>query len=87
MKTAVILFLVFTILVSALSVVRTQHDSRKVFMEIELLKKERDRLNEEWGKLRLEQSTWAIDERVEHLVNEELDMRVPDKSSLVFLAP
>ena len=83
----VILFLVFSVLVSAISVVQTQHASRKVFMDIEQLKKERDQLNEEWGRLQLEQSTWAIDERLERMVNEELDMRVPDNSSLVFLVP
>ena len=87
MKTVVILFLVFTVLVSAVSVVQTQHASRKVFMEIEQLKKERDLLNEEWGRLQLEQSTWALDERVGRMVKEEMDMRVPDNDSLVFLVP
>lgn len=87
MKTTVILFLVFTVLVSAVSVVQTQHVSRKVFMEIEQLKKDRDLLNEEWGRLQLEQSTWALDERVERMVKEEIGMRVPDNSSLVFLVP
>ena len=86
-KPTVILFLVFTVLVSAVSVVQTQHTSRKVFMEIEQLKKKRDLLNEEWGRLQIEQSTWAIDERVERMVKEELDMRVPDNDSLVFLVP
>ena len=81
------MLLVFTLLVSAISVVQTQHTSRKVFTEIEQLKKERDQLNEEWGRLRLEQSTWAIDVRVERMVNEELNMQVPDNSSLVFLVP
>ena len=56
-------------------------------MEIEQLKKKRDLLNEEWGRLQIEQSTWAIDERVERMVKEELDMRVPDNDSLVFLVP
>ena len=87
MKQTVILFLVFTVLVSAVSVVQTQHASRKVFMEIEQLKKKRDLLNEEWGRLQIEQSTWAIDERVERMVKEELDMHVPDNDSLVFLVP
>ena len=87
MRQTVILFLVFTVLVSAVSVVQTQHTSRKVFMEIEQLKKKRDLLNEEWGRLQIEQSTWAIDERVELMVKEELDMHVPDNDSLVFLVP
>ena len=87
MKTAVILSLVFTVLVSAVSVVQTQHVSRKVFMEIEQLKKERDLLNEDWSRLQLEQSTWALDERVERMVREEMGMHVPDNDSLVFLVP
>ena len=87
MKPTIILFLVFTVLVSAVSVVQTQHTSRQVFMEIEQLKKKRDLLNEEWGRLQIEQSTWAIDERVERMVKEELDMHVPDNDSLVFLVP
>ena len=56
-------------------------------MEIEQLKKKRDLLNEEWGRLQIEQSTWSIDERVERMVKEELDMHVPDNDSLVFLVP
>lgn len=87
MKSTVILLLVFIVLVSAVSVVQTQHVSRKVFMEIEQLKKERDLLNEEWSRLQLEQSTWALDERVERMVKEEMDMHVPDNDSLVFLVP
>ena len=87
LKSAIILLLVCAVLVSALSVVQTQHDSRKVFMEIEQLKKERDLLNEEWGRLQLEQSAWVIDDPVERMVAEELDMRVPDNDSLVFLVP
>ena len=51
------------------------------------MKKEQDLLNEEWGRLQLEQSTWSIDERVERMVTEELDMLVPDSGSLVFLVP
>ena len=86
-KPAVILLLVFTVVVSAVSVVQTQHVSRKVFMEIEQLKKDRDLLNEEWGRLQLEQSTWALDERVERTVKEELGMYVPENGSLVFLVP
>ena len=87
MRSAAILLLVFIVLVSAVSVVQTQHVSRKVFMEIEQLKKERDLLNEDWSRLQLEQSTWALDERVERMVKEEMDMHVPDNDSLVFLVP
>ncbi len=87
MRPAVIFILVLADLVSALSVVATQHASRAVFMEIEQLKKERDLLNEEWGRLQLEQSAWSMNDRIERVVREELDMLGPNSGSRVFLAP
>ena len=87
MKGAIILILVLAVLVSAVSVVATQHFSRAVFMEIEQLKKKRDLLNEEWGRLQIEQGTWSMDDRIERVVNEELDMQAPNNGSRVFLVP
>ena len=87
MKPFIVFILVIVALVSALAVVATQHEARAVFMEIEQLKKRRDLLNEEWGRLQLEQSTWALDERIERMVTEELRMQAPDNASRVFLTP
>ena len=87
MKPVLALFLMLAVLASALSVVYTQHTARKVFMETEQLQAERDLLNEEWGRLRIEQSLWAMDERIENMVEQELGMQVPDNQSLVFLVP
>lgn len=87
MRQAVILILVSAVLVSAVSVVATQHAARAVFMEIEQLKKQRDLLNEEWGRLQIEQSTWSLDDRIERMVREDLDMLVPNNGSRVFLVP
>ncbi len=86
-KGVVVLLLVGAVLVSAVSVVGTQHAARNVFMEIEQLKKERDLLNEEWSKLQIEQSTWTMEEHIERIVREDLDMRAPDNRSRVFLVP
>lgn len=86
-SSGVVLALILSVLVSALSVVGMQHTSRNVFMEIEQLKKERDLLNEEWGRLQLEQSAWSMDDRIERMVSEELDMQAPSNGSRVFLAP
>ena len=87
MKVAIILILVSAVLVSAISVVAMQHEARAVFMEIEQLKKQRDLLNEEWGRLQIEQSTWSLDDRIERMVREDLDMLVPNNGSRVFLVP
>lgn len=87
MRGAIILILICAVLVSAISVVGTQHEARAVFMEIEQLKKQRDLLNEEWGRLQIEQGTWSLDDRIERMVREDLDMLVPNNGSRVFLVP
>jgi len=84
-KTLCNAFLLALTLISALHVVTVQHTSRKVFIEIQELERERDRLNEEWGKLQLEQSTWAVDDRVELFARDKLKMTRPDTGSLFYL--
>ena len=45
--------------ISAIALIYTKHESRKLFVELETLTHERDELNIEWGQLQIEQSTWA----------------------------
>jgi len=42
---------------SAIALVYTKHESRKLFVDLETLTHERDQLNIEWGQLQIEQST------------------------------
>ena len=77
--------LVATVLVSAIDVVLGQHRARKYFVEIQELEHRQDKLNEEWGKLQLEQSTWATDDRVEQLARTSLDMTEADLNSIVLI--
>jgi len=74
-----VLVLVFAlaVVVSALTLVYTKHDSRKLFVELEQLSTERDELNIEWGQLQIEQSTWATHARIEKLALEELSLSRP----------
>ena len=55
-------------------------------MELQKLELARDQLNEEWGRLQLEQSTWATDDRIERIAREKLNMQNPDTSLIVLLA-
>jgi len=77
--------LVLTIFVSAIQIVFSQHQTRKLFVEIQVLEKKRDALNEEWGRLQLEQSTWATDDRIEAIAREDLGMVEAEVKSLVLL--
>ena len=74
--------LVVLLLVSALSVVYSSHQSRMLFNEWQMLQKEAYRLDEDWGRLLLEHSTWAAPDRVERLASERLKMQAPDGKSM-----
>ncbi len=74
------------IFLSALQVVIARHETRRLFVELQALERTRDELNEEWGKLQLEQSTWAVNDRIETFARTKLGMKMPERSSVVLLA-
>lgn len=67
---------------SALALIYTKHESRKLFIELEQLTSERDELNIEWGQLQIEQSTWATHARIEKVAIEELSLTRPATSEI-----
>ncbi|MDZ7810404.1 MAG: cell division protein FtsL [Arhodomonas sp.] len=80
----VIAGLTVAVTASAVAVVHTKHESRRVFVALQALERERDALDEEWG-LRIEQGTVATHGRVERLARERLDMRLPDSEEIVII--
>jgi cell division protein FtsL len=75
------------VLVSAISVVYTKHQSRVEFVALQKLEQHRDDLDEEWGRLLLEQSTWASPGRVEREAKVKLDMSIPMAGSTLVFNP
>ncbi|MDJ0940393.1 MAG: cell division protein FtsL [Woeseiaceae bacterium] len=75
----VLLVFVFAVVcvVSAMALVYTKHESRKLFVELEQLTRERDELNIEWGQLQIEQSTWATHARIEKVAADDLQLKRP----------
>ena len=67
---------------SAMALIYTKHDSRKLFVELEQLTTERDELNIEWGQLQIEQSTWATHARIEKVATEELSLVRPKSTEI-----
>ncbi len=67
---------------SALAIVYTKHESRKLFVELENLTTERDALNIEWGQLQIEQSTWATHARIERIAVEEMSLIRPQSEEI-----
>ena len=67
---------------SAMALVYTRHESRKLFVQLESLTSERDRLNIEWGQLQIEQSTWATHARIEQVAVDDLSLVRPESSEI-----
>ena len=71
------------VVASAVAVVLHKHESRRAFVELQRLEDQRDRLQVQWGRLRLEQGAWSTHGRVERLAREKLDMVAPGGDALV----
>ena len=79
-----LLVFVFAIVcvLSAIALVYTKHESRKLFVELETLTHQRDELNIEWGQLQIEQSTWAQHARIEQVASEDLSLVRPEAQEI-----
>lgn len=75
------------VLASAIMLVYTKHQSRKLFVELQQLKFEVADLNTEWGQLQLEQSAWSSHTRIESVARTRLSMAMPDAGKVVFVTP
>jgi cell division protein FtsL len=80
-----LIILAVVCVVSAMALVYTKHEARKLFVELEALTAERDALNIEWGQLQIEQSTWATHARIEHVAKDELALRRPVASEIYLI--
>ena len=81
------LILLAVLVACALAVVTSQHQARKLYVE---LQKEQDAARQlaiEWGQLQLEQSTWAMHARIEKIAASQLLMRAPPSSRTQVVAP
>lgn len=81
------LILLAVLVACALALVTSQHQSRKLYVE---LQKEQDmarQLDVEWGQLQLEQGTWAMHARIEKIATRALGMRVPEPARVRAVTP
>ena len=74
--------LVVAVTASAIAAIYARHQARKSFVEFQALVAERDRLEMDWGRLQIEQSTWANHGRVEQLARERMSLRTPGPADM-----
>ncbi len=83
-RIATVVLFVLTIL-SAFGVVSASHETRNMYRELQVLQKERDDIESEYGQLLLEQSAWANNTRVDQIAREELQMVIPKVEEIIVL--
>jgi cell division protein FtsL len=69
------------VLVSAFAVIQSTHSCRELYARLQQLEARQWLLQEDYGRLLLEESTWASHYRVEKVARAELDMAAPDLGS------
>jgi len=80
-------FLWMLLLASAVAVVWSTHETRSLFIRLQGLNSERDKLDIEWGQLKIEQSAWATHGRVEQTARAGLKMIIPRPEDVRLVKP
>ena len=85
-RVLIVVTLLFSlVLASAILLVYSKHQSRKLFVELQQLRYQVDALNTEWSQLQLEQSAWSGHGRIERVASKRLSMVMPVSSEVVFV--
>lgn len=72
---------------SAIGVVFMRHRHRQTFIELSKVERARDELNIEFGRLQLEQATWAESNRIDQIARSRLGMKFPETGDIVVVRP
>ena len=80
-----LLVLFFSCVFVAIKKVVHRHESRMVYMQLQELNKERDKLTAQWSRLKLEQATTLNQVRVEKYARGDLSMNMPRASEIKFI--
>ena len=80
------LILLGILVVCALMLVTTQHQARKLYVELQKEQELAKQLDIEWGQLQLEQSTWATHSRIEKIAARS-GLRIPSTARVQVIGP
>jgi cell division protein FtsL len=72
---------------TAIGVVYARHQHRQLFVALDRVTRERDELNIDFGRLQLEQATWAESNRVDQIARTRLGMKFPEGAEIEVVRP
>ncbi|MBP6216825.1 MAG: cell division protein FtsL [Luteimonas sp.] len=87
MTRVILAVLVIACVISAIGVVHARHEHRQLYVDITRLERARDELNIEFGRLQLEQATWAESNRIDQVARTRLGMKFPATDEIVVVRP
>nr|WP_219339835.1 cell division protein FtsL [Luteimonas salinisoli] len=73
--------------ITAIGVVHARHQHRQLFVQLTRLEAARDELNIDFGRLQLEQATWAESNRIDQVARQRLGMKFPETADIVVIRP
>lgn len=79
------LILLVLVTISALGVVYSRHESRRLAVELGELENARDETIAEWSRLQLEQAWLADASHVENKARKELGMDLPEETQILVI--
>jgi len=79
--------LFFALMFSALGLVNSQHKARNLYIALEKSSQIAKQIEQEYGQLKLEQSTWAMHSRIEQIAAQQMQMQVPDTKRVQVVFP
>jgi len=80
------LILAGLLIACAVFAISARHQHRHLFIQLQKEQARARALDVDWGRLLLEQSTWAMHSRVELVARNHLQMAVPD-AQRIYLVP
>jgi cell division protein FtsL len=78
-------FLMVAVVASGIAVVHAKYQSRQLFVAMQELRRERDNVAMQWGRLQLELGTVGNHALIEKLARQQLGMRMPRPADVVVL--
>jgi len=85
MMWVLIALLILAVMGSAIGVIYSKHQTRKIFVSLQKLHKQIDELDIEWGQLQLEQSAWSSHGRIEKIARKKLQMTLPKANEILYI--
>jgi cell division protein FtsL len=77
--------IIVAVMGSAIGVIYSKHQTRKIFISLQKINKQIDELDVEWGQLQLEQSAWASHGRIEKIARKKLQMTLPRANEILYI--